>query len=66
MLAGISLVMVRMQEKLRQKLIDEPLVEHQAQYSEDPVQPMTREDALALSDLLSNSLPLGSIQVRLP
>ena len=55
-----------MQEELRQSLIDEPLLEHGEQYSEDPVQPMTREDALALSDLLFNSLPLGSIQVRLP
>lgn len=51
------------QEQLRQKLIDEPLVEYQEQYSEDPVQPTTREDALALTDLLANSLPLGSIQV---
>lgn len=52
-----------MQEQLRQKLIDEPLLEYQEQYNEDPVQPTTREDALALTDLLANSLPLGSIQV---
>lgn len=54
-----------MQEELRQKLINEPLLEHQEQYSEDSVQPMTREDAVVLSQLLDNSLPLGSIQVRL-
>ena len=54
-----------LQEKLRQKLIDEPLLEYQEQFSEDLVQPMTREDALALTDLLTNSLPLGSIQVGL-
>lgn len=52
-----------MQEQLRQKLIDEPLLEYQEQYNEDPVQPTTREDALALTNLLANSLPLGSIQV---
>ena len=54
-----------MQEQLRQKLIDEPLLEYQEQFSEDPVQPMTREDAIALTDLLADSLPLGSIQVGL-
>ena len=46
-------------------MIDEPLVEQQEQYREDPVQPITREDAAALIDLLDNALPLGSIQVRL-
>ena len=51
------------QEQLRQKLIDEPLLEHQEQYKEDPVQPMTREDAETLSRVLNASLPLGSIQV---
>ena len=50
---------------MRQKLIDEPLVEHQEQYKEDPVQPTTREDAVALTKLLTTSLPLGSIQVWL-
>ena len=54
-----------MQEELRQKLIDEPLVEQQEQYREDPVQPITRGDAAALIDLLDIALPLGSIQVRL-
>ena len=54
-----------MQEQLRQKLIDEPLLEYPEQFSEDPVQPMTREDAIALTDLLANFLPLGSIQVGL-
>jgi len=38
-------------------------VEHQEQYKEDPVQPTTREDAVALIKLLTTSLPLGSIQV---
>ena len=56
---------VILQEQLRRKLIDEPLLEHQEQFSEDPVQPMTRQDATALTDLLVNSLPLGSIQVGL-
>jgi len=40
-------------------------VEHQEQYKEDPVQPTTREDAVALIKLLTTSLPLGSIQVWL-
>ena len=48
---------------MRQKLIDEPLVEHQEQYKEDLVQPMTREDAVTLTRLLTTSLPLGAIQV---
>ena len=52
-----------MQEQLRQKLIHEPMLEFHEQFSEDPVQPMIREDAVALTDLLAKSLPLGSIQV---
>ena len=56
---------VIVQEQLRRKLIDEPLLEYQEHFSEDPVQPMTREDAIALTDLLANALPLGSIQVGL-
>ncbi|DBA70684.1 TPA: hypothetical protein ACH3X2_012061 [Trebouxia sp. C0005] len=53
-----------LQEEVRQKLIDEPLVEHQEQYKEDPVQPTNRSDAFALTKLLTTSLPLGSIQAK--
>lgn len=52
-----------MQEEVRQKLIDEPLVEHQEQYKEDLVEPMSREDAVTLTRLLATSLPPGAIQV---
>lgn len=52
-----------MQEEVRQKLIDEPLVERQEQYKEDLVEPMSREDAVTLTRLLATSLPLGAIQV---
>ena len=50
-------------QALTQELIFEPLLEQQEQYAEDGVQPIDREDAVALTKLLDQSLPLGSIQV---
>lgn len=51
-------------QALQQRLVFEPLLEHQEQYSEDAVQPIDREDAVALTELLDKSLPVGSIQVN--
>ena len=51
-------------QALQQRLVFEPLLEHQEQYSEDAVQPIDREDAATLTELLDKSLPVGSIQVN--
>lgn len=53
-------------QALQQRLIFEPLSEHQERYAEDGVQPIDREDAVTLTELLDKSLPVGSIQVVWP